>query len=40
MELSDYKVGIAVFFVLLALLAILNPQPPVLETHAPPALAG
>ena len=39
MELSDYKVGIAVFFVLLALLAVLNPQPPVLETHSPSALA-
>ncbi|MEM4254782.1 MAG: C40 family peptidase [Candidatus Norongarragalinales archaeon] len=32
MQLSDYKVGIAIFFVLLALLAILNPSPPVLET--------
>ena len=39
MQLSDYKVGIAVFLVLLALLAVLNPQPPVLETHKPPEVA-
>ncbi|GEM_PF-5153038 len=32
MQLSDYKMGIAVFLVLLVLLAVLNPQPPVLET--------